>query len=50
MYDMTVFVRVIGKLPDTGENERFLIKISKTAYERLRAVDDRFMVEITYHP
>jgi len=50
MNDMTVFVRVIGKLPDTGENERFLIKISKTAYERLRAVDDRFMVEITYHP
>lgn len=50
MNDFTVFVRVIGKLPDTGENERYLIKISKTAYERLRAVDDRFMVEITYHP
>ncbi len=50
MNDLTVFVRVIGKLPDTGENERFLIKISKTAYDRLRAVDDRFMVEITYHP
>ncbi|MFC2123315.1 LysM peptidoglycan-binding domain-containing protein [Bacteroidota bacterium] len=50
MNDLTVFVRVIGKLPDTGENARFLIKISKTAYERLRAVDDRFMVEITFHP
>ena len=50
MNDLSVFVRVIGKLPDTGENERILIKISETAYERLRAVDDRFMVEITYHP
>lgn len=50
MNDLTVFVRVIGKLPDTGENQNILLKISKTAYDRLGVSDEQFPVEITYHP
>ena len=50
MNDLTVFVRVIGKLPDTGENKKLVIKMSKIAYEHLGAIDDRFPVEISYIP
>lgn len=45
-----VFVRVIGKLPDTGVNDRLIIKLSQKAYERLEAVNKRFPVELTYIP
>ncbi|MEM7550092.1 MAG: LysM peptidoglycan-binding domain-containing protein [Bacteroidota bacterium] len=48
--NLRVFVRVIGKLPDTGQNENVLIKISKPAYERLGAVNQRFPVVISYVP
>jgi LysM repeat protein len=50
MNNLTVFVRVIGKLPDSGENLNVAIRISKTAYDRLGALDNRFPVEITYLP
>ncbi len=50
MNDLSVFVRVIGKLPETGDNANILLKISKTAYDRLGAYDSQFPVEITYHP
>lgn len=50
MNNLTVFVRVIGKLPDTGENTNVTIRISKTAYDRLGALDKRFPVEISYIP
>jgi LysM repeat protein len=50
MNDLSVFVRVIGKLPETGENSKLLLKISRTAYDRLGAYDSQFPVEITYHP
>lgn len=50
MNDLSVFVRVIGKLPETGDNANILLKISKTAYDRLGAYDNQFPVEITYHP
>jgi len=50
MNDLSVFVRVIGKLPETGDNDNILLKISKTAYDRLGAYDNQFPVEITYHP
>jgi LysM repeat protein len=50
MNDLTVFVRVIGKLPETDANRNVLLKISKTAYDRLGAFEDQFPVEITYHP
>lgn len=43
-----VFVRVIGKLPDTGTNDKLLLRISKKAYERLSASGKRFQVEVSY--
>ncbi len=43
-----VFVRVIGKLPETGNNDKVAIKISRKAFEALAPADKRFPVEITY--
>ncbi|BDC98375.1 LysM peptidoglycan-binding domain-containing protein [Persicobacter psychrovividus] len=50
MNNRSVFVRVIGKLPPTGDNKKLVISLSKTAYERLGAFDQRFPVEVTYVP
>lgn len=44
-----VFVRVMGKLPDTALTDRLVIKISKSAYDKLGAIDPRFRVELTYY-
>ena len=48
MNNLRVFVRVIGQLPDTGNNVKILLKISKAAYDRLGAIDARFPVVVTY--
>ncbi|MCU0353694.1 MAG: LysM peptidoglycan-binding domain-containing protein [Cytophagales bacterium] len=50
MNDQSVFVKVIGKLPETGDNDKVIVKVSKRAYERLAAVDKRFRVQISYMP
>lgn len=50
MNDQEVFVRVLGKLPDTGVNENVVLRISKSAYDRLGAIDKKFRVTITYIP
>lgn len=50
MNDLSVFVKVIGKLPDTGANDKVIVKLSKKAYERLAAIDKRFRVELSYMP
>jgi LysM repeat protein len=44
-----VFVRVAGTLPNTGVNDKLVIKISKSAYDRLGGVDQKFRVEVTYY-
>ncbi len=44
-----VFVRVAGSLPNTGVNDKLVIKISKSAYDRLGGVDAKFRVEVTYY-
>jgi LysM repeat protein len=44
-----VFVRVAGPLPNIGVNNNVVIKISKSAYDRLGAIDPRFRVEVTYY-
>lgn len=49
MNSREVFVRVMGKLPDTALTEKLVIKISKSAYDRLGAIDPRFRVEVTYY-
>lgn len=46
--DITVFARVVGVLPDTGDNNRLIIKVSRAAYDQLRAVNSRFPVEVSY--
>lgn len=46
--DITIFARVVGKLPETGDNNRLVIKVSKAAYDQLRAVNSRFRVEVSY--
>jgi LysM repeat protein len=43
-----VFVRVIGPLPETGMNEKVVVKISKLAWERLGAVNKRLRVKVSY--
>ena len=50
MNNQSVFVRVVGSIPNTGDNDKVLVKISKKAYERLGAVDPRFPVEVSYIP
>lgn len=46
--DVTVFARVVGVLPETGDNNRLLIKVSKAAFDQLKAVNSRFRVEVSY--
>jgi LysM repeat protein len=46
--DLTIFARVVGILPDTGDNSKLLIKLSQAAFDQLKAVNARFPVEIAY--
>ncbi len=46
--DITIFARVVGKLPNTGDNSRLVVKVSKAAFDQLRAVNSRFPVEVSY--
>jgi len=48
--DMSVFVRIVGQLPETGVNDKVIIKISKAAFDKLGGVNNRFPVEVTYQP
>lgn len=50
MNDQMVFVRVIGKLPNTGINSKVIIRISETAYQKLGAIDLKFRVQLSYLP
>lgn len=50
MNNVVVFVRVIGKLPDTGANDKLLIKLTKKAAQALGAIDKRFPVQLSYIP
>ncbi|MBL0742811.1 LysM peptidoglycan-binding domain-containing protein [Chryseolinea lacunae] len=49
MNNREVFVRVMGKLPDTALTDKLVIRISKSAYDRLGAIDPKFRVEVTYY-
>jgi LysM repeat protein len=50
MSGQSVYVRVIGKLPDTGENNNILVRISPRAVQKLGTADQRFRVETSYVP
>jgi LysM repeat protein len=43
-----VFVKVVGTLPDTGDNNDLLIKISKASAEKLGVRDSKFQSELSY--
>ncbi|MBT1704002.1 LysM peptidoglycan-binding domain-containing protein [Chryseosolibacter indicus] len=49
MNNREVFVRVMGKLPETAMTDKVVIRISKSAYDRLGAIDPKFRVEVTYY-
>lgn len=46
--DLTVYVRVVGQIPDTSDNENILIKINKRAHDQLKALDPRFRAKLSY--
>ncbi len=48
MNNFKVYVKVVGKLPDTGVNENIVVRLSGSAYETLGVVDPRIRVEISY--
>ena len=50
MNGQSVYVRVIGKLPDTGENNNILVRLSPRAVQKLGTADSRFRVETNYIP
>lgn len=50
MNDQMVFVRVIGKLPNTGVNTKVIIRVSEEAYKKLGAIDSKFRVQLSYLP
>ena len=43
-----VFVKVVGRLPDTGDNGGILMKISKAAAEKLGVIDSKFQAELSW--
>ncbi len=48
MNNQSIFVRVVGKLPDTGPNKKVLIRLTDQAFERLGAIDPKIPVEVAY--
>ena len=50
MNGLSVYVRVIGKLPYTGENNNVLVRLSPRAVQKLGTADARFRVETNYIP
>tara|TARA_R110001592_G_scaffold120085_3_gene323920 strand:- start:4383 stop:5279 length:897 start_codon:yes stop_codon:yes gene_type:complete len=48
MNNLTVYVRIVGGIPDTADNKDILIKLNKRAYDQLKALDNRFLVELSY--
>lgn len=50
MNGRSIYVRVVGKLPDTGANNKVLIRLSEKAFQRLEAIDPKVPVEVSYVP
>jgi LysM repeat protein len=48
MNNQVVFVRIVGKLPDTGVNDKVIIRLSPGAAKQLQAIDPKFRVELSY--
>ena len=50
MNGQSVYVRVIGALPETGENANLLVRLSPRAVQKLGTGDAKFRVETSYVP
>ncbi|MGV3560431.1 LysM peptidoglycan-binding domain-containing protein [Larkinella arboricola] len=48
MNQQSIWVKVIGRLPDTSVNDKVIVKISARAFEKLSPVDRRFRAEVSY--
>ncbi len=48
MNDLTVYVRVVGTIPETTGNDNVIIKLNQRAYKHLKAIDKRFRVQLSY--
>lgn len=48
MNDISIFARVVGKLPETGLNRNVLLRMSNAAFEKLKALDAKIPVEIGF--
>lgn len=48
MNNNSVFVKVVGTLPDTGDNNASIIKITQAAAQRIGAIDQKFTAELSY--
>ncbi len=46
MNNRELYVKVIGKLPDSEENQSVVIKMSKAAAKQLHVLDEKFLVEL----
>lgn len=48
MNNNSVFVKVIGVLPETGDHENVIIKVTQAAAQRIGALDKKFTAELSY--
>lgn len=48
MNNERIYVRVVGKLPDTGINKNVMIRLTPISFEKLGILDEKALVEITY--
>lgn len=48
MNNLSVYVKIVGVLPDTGDNDNVIIKMSQAVSEKLNALDTFFQVELSY--
>ena len=48
MNGKSVFVKVIGRLPNTGDNYNVIIKVSKASADKIGVIDEKFVAEIQY--
>lgn len=48
MNGKSVFVKVVGLLPDSGDNDNLIIKISQAASTKINVLDSRFQAELSY--
>lgn len=46
--NQSMWVKVVGRLPDTGVNDKILIKLSAQTFAKLSPQDQRFRAEVSY--